>query len=115
MNHWDYFKISARKAIERGNNDRRGTLVGCVGLSEGKIIQSKNISSMGTSPSAHAEVRTLKKRGNISVLYVSRIAKKDGNFSLAKPCKNCMTRIRAYRVKKVYYTISNSEYGVICL
>lgn len=115
MNHWDYFKISAQKAIERGNNDRRGVLIGCVGLSGSKIIQSKNIASMGISHSAHAEVRTIKKCNNISILYVSRIRKKDGNFSLAKPCKNCMTRIRAYRVKKVYYTISNSEYGVICL
>lgn len=47
-------------------------------------------------------------------LYVCRILK-NREFSLAKPCPVCLEILRRFDLRKVYYTINESEYGVIKL
>jgi deoxycytidylate deaminase len=38
---------------------------------------------------------------------------RDGTASLAKPCAACMELLRENKIKKIYYSISDDEYGVI--
>ena len=47
-------------------------------------------------------------------LYVCRILN-NRRFSLAKPCSVCLEIMRRFNLRKVYYTISDEEYGVIKL
>jgi len=50
-------------------------------------------------------------------LLVSRAvfdnSKKNVAWALAKPCQGCSNAIEEYKIKKVFYTIKNNEYGVI--
>lgn len=47
-------------------------------------------------------------------LYVCRI-RKDRKFATAKPCHVCVEILRRFQVKRVFYTISDDEFGVIKL
>ena len=38
---------------------------------------------------------------------------RDGKASLAKPCAACMELLKENKIKKIYYSISDDEYGVI--
>ena len=62
--------------------------------------------------SAHAEHRVLKKAGKGPILYVARIDRY-GHWAMAKPCNLCQTLIKNRRVKRVYYTITKDEWGVM--
>lgn len=46
------------------------------------------------------------------VLYVVRI-KKDGKFMMSRPCNNCMNLAIRRGIKKIVYSISDNEYGII--
>ena len=39
----------------------------------------------------------------------------NGDWALARPCKNCQTCMKRKGVKRVYYTISPGEYGTMLL
>jgi deoxycytidylate deaminase len=47
-----------------------------------------------------------------TVRFVSRVAKKDGALAMAQPCVMCAVRIAAMKVRKVYFTINPTQYGV---
>lgn len=49
------------------------------------------------------------------IVYVARVARIDGKLAMARPCMDCMTLLRMRKVRTVYYTISETEYGVIDL
>jgi len=66
----------------------------------------------GQCPSQHAEARLARKLDYGSVVYVSRTLK-NGDVALAKPCARCYAILRGKGVRKVFYTINESEYGVI--
>jgi deoxycytidylate deaminase len=38
---------------------------------------------------------------------------RSGETALAKPCAACMAMLKEHKIKKIYYSISNDEYGVI--
>ena len=63
----------------------------------------------------HAEVDAMRQVServlNGAVLYVARI-RRGGDIGMAKPCLNCRNAVRAGGIKRVYYTISDNEYGV---
>lgn len=45
-------------------------------------------------------------------MLVVRIGK-SGDFRLAKPCEHCMKYLNKIGLKRVYYTIDNTNFGVI--
>ena len=112
----------ARKAA-RPQNDIRGFYIGAVGIrKDGAIVKSRNgpvimDESVGKSsyPAAHAEYRLCRKLDKGAVVFVCRIRRGDGSFALARPCIDCQRRLTSKGVKKVYYTISDTEYGVMYL
>jgi tRNA(Arg) A34 adenosine deaminase TadA len=106
-----YFQLAKKTATAA--RDRRKYRLGAVGVRrDGAIVTSSNLPTQAPEPEAHAEARVVKKLDKGSVVYVVRVTKKD-TFTMARPCKNCLNAMRFRGVKKCYYTITESEYGVI--
>lgn len=106
-----------KKAIqvaESGDRTKKH-LLGAVAIrKDGCVVSATNGKVITPVPRMHAEIRALNKAGFGSTLYVAKVLK-TGDIGIAKPCKNCMTKIKNKGVKRIYYTISNNEYGVIVL
>lgn len=101
----------AKKIAIRGRNKKQYHL-GCVAKrKDGSIVSSFNTRSYGKAPSSHAEAKTLRKAGLGATIWVSRVMA-NNSLGMAKPCETCQKLIRKYKVKKVYYSISDDEYGV---
>lgn len=71
---------------------------------DGVVVSSRNSSAVDKTPSAHAEARLARKLTPGSIVFVARKRRDRKNPGTAKPCKNCMTRLRSVGVKRVYYT-----------
>lgn len=108
-------------ALPTDDNDHRHFYIGCVGVREdGVVVASKNGATKFSSivahyellPNSHAEGRVLRKLGRNGTLYVARVARKDGSFAMSRPCRMCQNRIKSAGVKKVYYSISDNQYGL---
>ncbi len=118
-------KLAAKIAIPTPSsleNDLRDYWLGCVGYrKDGVLVSSKNgsynsyhkdVIHLGDARH-HAEGRTIRKLGkDAPELFVSRVRKLDGKLAMAAPCELCQNLIKAHRVAKVYFTISESEYGL---
>lgn len=113
--------LAAKFALPRIPNDPRNYHLGCVGIrADGVLVSSQNGAVSGcvkkhtrhSLPEVHAEVRVIKKLGKYGTIYVARVNKINNGFTMAKPCKMCETLIRSAKVNKVYYSISDSEYGI---
>ena len=108
---WNYFEMAGRVAILK--QDRRTYQLGVIGVrGDGCIVRASNSPSQAPAREAHAEYKVSKKLDHGATVYVVRI-RGDGSFGMAHPCKACLKILTSRRVKKVYYTISNSKYGVI--
>lgn len=112
------------------DNDRREFWLGCVGIrKDGAVVTAKNgpvnlalpDDKLTTNdlvrrnfflPESHAEGRVLRKLGHGGIIYVARIGKQNKTFGPSEPCKMCKVRIASQLVEKVYYTISDSKYGI---
>jgi len=114
-------ELAAKIALPTTHNDPRNFLLGCVGIrSDGTTVTGRNgaveYSANDTNyqlvPSSHAEGRVLRKLGKYGTLYVARVLKRDGSLAMARPCMMCQTRIKSYKVEKVYYTIDPYHYGL---
>ena len=106
-----FFRLA--KIVAAKGADRRRYRLGAVGIrSDGAIVKSKNIPNKYPEPQAHAEARLAKKLDKNSIVYVVRI---DANNRLteSRPCASCQRILRFKGVKRVYYSISETEYGVI--
>lgn len=119
-----------RLAAEYSAPQSRGEriyLLGAVGVrNDGRMVHARNEAVLDTFtrekwgtfsiykrfPEAHAEVRLTRKLGFNATVYVSRVMKGSKDLAMARPCEVCQGVLRAFRVKKVYYTISNNEWGV---
>lgn len=111
---FNYFQISAKTATSK--KDRRSFLLGAVGVrSDGVMVKALNGPTFFPVPCAHAEARLAKKLDYYATVYVARVRLGDGEFAISKPCDNCMRALKAKKVKKIYYSISNDEYGIIDL
>lgn len=115
MNPKEAFRQAAQIAI---GNDYRNVWIGALAIrKDGTIVKSKNgparLNQNKIIGDAHAEARLLRKAGTGSEIYVVRVRRGDGSYGLAKPCGRCMARLRAHKTTKVYYTISNEEWGCI--
>lgn len=61
---------------------------------------------------AHAEHEALLNAVKGDVLVVARILK-NGKLSCAKPCSNCMERMKQNGIKKVFYSDWDQEIKVL--
>lgn len=102
--------------------DLRNFKLGAIGIrNDGKKVKARNASvkigevSAGglTFPAAHAERKLCGKLDYFSQVFVARISRENGQLRNSRPCKFCMIALRAAKVSKVYYSISNFEYGCI--
>lgn len=113
---------AAEFASRRPPGDKRRYQIAAVGITpEGGIYHARNLAyhfsedeqlSFRKEPSAHAEFKLARALSKGSVVYVARVLK-SGGLAIAKPCPMCMIALRAKQVKRVYYTIDDSSYGVI--
>jgi len=110
-----FFQI-AKQVAERGDKlARRHYRLGAVGIrSDGTIVTANNIPCRQTQMEAHAEARLVRKLNHGSEVYVVRILR-CGSLANARPCVNCQSSMWKRGVKRVYYSISNTEYGCIQL
>jgi len=114
-------QLAAEVSLPTSDNDPRNFWLGCVGIREdGVQVSARNgatefsyeVESYQLVPNSHAEGRVLRKLGKCGVLFVARVSRKDRSFAMSQPCGMCQVRIRAAKVKKVYYTINDNQYGI---
>lgn len=109
-----YLRI-AKAVAQREKNDLRAHAVGAVAVrADGVLVHAKNGTAPKKTPLAHAESRLMRKCGANSRVYVARV-RRDGTAALSRPCASCESLMRKRHVETVYYTISETEWGVIQL
>jgi deoxycytidylate deaminase len=137
-----YFKQAAKMAIPNNDNDRlKNYWLGAVGIrADNALVYAKNlpvviddefykikyatrnpgqrIKSYQKQSGSHAEARCLQKMPkNSEAIYIVRIsktalAKGKIEYAMARPCQTCEIAIRAKKIKKVYYSINDFQYGI---
>jgi hypothetical protein len=122
----DLLSRASKYAILKHDDDRV-FLLGAVGMrKDGRLVHAQNAAVLDTLkrdawtkmnvyrrfPESHAEIRLTRKLGFGATVYVARVRACNGDLAMARPCECCQTVLRAFRVKKVYYTINNNEWGV---
>jgi len=108
---FNYFEIAASMA--RSKEDGRSFLLGAIGIrSDGVMVKALNSISEVPNRRCHAEYRLASRLDYGATIYVARVKLIDQTFGMSKPCKNCQKMLASRKVKKVYYTISQNEYGI---
>jgi pyrimidine deaminase RibD-like protein len=120
---YGYFKLA--RNISKFSDHR--VKVGCVIANKKPISAASNKDKThpkyadpdhSVRSSTHAEVRAIINCGvedlTGAIAYVYR-EYKDGRPGLAKPCNSCLDILRERGIKRVYYSIDWSSYGVIRL
>lgn len=111
MTDLDYLRLAALSASRK--SDRRSFLLGAVGRrSDGALVRASNGPSFYPEPCAHAEARLARKLDVGSEVWVARVAR-GGGLALAKPCASCQRILRSRGVKRVVFSMSSTEYGVL--
>ena len=113
-------RMLAMAAAVAGDNperyDNRSFYLGAVGLrNDGVLVTAKNIASKNIVPTHHAEARVVRKLTPNSVVWVARVSRSNGGWTMSRPCENCQRIMRSAGVKKVVYTIAPNEWGTIQL
>lgn len=109
---WGYFDLAGKAATSK--QDLRGFLLGAVAVrNDGALVSSVNSVAHEPNRLLHAEYRISSKIDKGSTVYVARIRLLNGEFACSKPCFSCEKVLRTRKVDRVYYTISNDEYGVL--
>jgi cytidine deaminase len=113
--------LAAEIALPTNDSDPRNFWLGCVGIrDDGVQVTAQNGAAHFTTsvenyqlvPNSHAEGRVLRKLGKCGVIFVARVSRKDRSLVMSQPCGMCQVRIKAAKVKKVYYTINDNQYGI---
>lgn len=125
FNMLNMLKLAGKIAIPVMDNDPRGFWLGCIGIrKDGVLVSARNGSiqhmfSKSLDPDLadksceyHAEGRALRKMDKGGVLYVSRVSRKDGSLTMARPCVLCQSKIKTQKIIKVYYTVNHNQYGI---
>jgi len=108
----------ARQAALHGDDKgvRRQYRLGAVGLrSDGTTVTSNNLPCQHPNKHSHAEARLTRKLDWGSEVYVVRITMGKALLANARPCPNCQQLMKLRGVKRVYYSISEREWGCIKL
>ena len=107
------FKIAAKNAIKENSDYRRKAMIGAVGIrNDGAIVCSKNLPNNAQLHEIHAERLLSAKLDKGATVFVARV-NRNGDYCNSRPCFTCERTLRLKGIKKVYYTITNEEYGVI--
>lgn len=121
-----YFNIAKKESRKAKNEDYKH---GAVLVRGGSVINSSYNMSIPSKfadrhkihdgiATRHAEVNVVlgidRSMTVNAVVYVVRVSR-GGNFRLSKPCAMCLSIMKFVGIKRVYYSISNDEYGVIKL
>jgi deoxycytidylate deaminase len=107
-----YFNIAAKIAMSK--NNRRHFILGSLAIrDDGAIVTAYNSPTMHPMRHTHSEFRLSRKLDYGATVYVARVNKHTSSFCMAKPCESCMKALLSKRVKKIFYTINDDEYGVI--
>lgn len=117
MNKVDRHFALARIVATKGDtlDARRRYRLGAVGIRyDGAIVSASNLPNRTPASEAHAEARLVRKLDVGSIVFVVRITRK-GLLTTARPCKRCRAKMRARGVKRVYYSITENEHGVLRL
>lgn len=102
----------AKKVALRGDL-RRKHLFGAVAIrTDGAVVAAPNGTWLDIAPSQHAEARVLRKAGRGATLFVARVGR-NGVIGAAHPCPKCCLLIRNKGVERVYFTINDSEIGIL--
>jgi len=110
---WNRFAECRIEAIKR--DDRRHHRLGAVAeRADGTLVKACNGPTRLPKREMHAEYRVTKKIDYDAIIYVARVLN-NGKYGMAMPCVNCIKAMTSKRVKKVYFTIDNRNYGVITL
>jgi tRNA(Arg) A34 adenosine deaminase TadA len=122
----DLLRLAAKYSLSN-TKDERHFLLGAVGVrKDGRIVHARNDAILDTYnrdkpcrfnvykrfPECHAENRLTRKLDFGATVYVARVRRGDGMLAMARPCVCCSAVLRAFRVKKVFYTIDPIKYGV---
>jgi tRNA(Arg) A34 adenosine deaminase TadA len=111
-----YFRLAKKIATKGDITDvKRKYRLGAVGIrTDGTIVTANNIPCRYPHARAysHAEARLVRKLSHGSEMFVVRILR-NNSFSNACPCAKCQNAMRLRGVRRVYYSISDDEYGVI--
>lgn len=114
---------ASRIAMPKNGNDQRNFWLGSIGIrNDGVSVSAKNGASVFSAsvetyhlnPNSHAEGRVLRKLGKHGIVYVARVSRKDHSLAMARPCSMCQIRLRAFNVRKVFYTIDDHHFGIWC-
>jgi len=117
----EMLRLAGKVAMPTSEIDRRNFYLGCIGIRrDGVLVSAKNgateyfdtVPYYNLIPNSHAEGRCLRKLGHGGILYVARILKGNGSLAMARPCEMCAIRIKSARIKKVYYSINEENYGL---
>lgn len=97
-------------------DDQRSFFIGAIGIrKDGAIVRAANSPTSVPNRKIHAEYKLSKKIDCGATVFVARIKFDTNEYGLAKPCFPCLKVLTHSRVKKIYYTISKNEYGVILI
>jgi cytidine deaminase len=109
-----YFRLARQVALKGDTLEaNRHYRLGAVGIrTDGAIVTASNIPNRQPESHAHAETRLVRKLDWGSTVYVVRI-RRDGQLALARPCRRCQSAMRLRGVRYCYYSINDTEYGVI--
>lgn len=111
---FNYFEIAAATATSKLDN--RAFLLGAVGIrKDGVMVKALNSPTEFPNRFVHAEKRCSVKLDYGAEIYVARVRLDTLKFGLARPCANCMKALIHKRVRRIYYTISHNEFGIINL
>jgi len=109
-----YFRLARQTALKGDTKEAsRQYRLGAVGVRrDGTVVVSPNIPHRTPEIAAHAESRLCRKLDWRSTVYVVRILG-NGLMGLARPCPKCQSLMRLRGVSRCYYSISESEWGVL--
>jgi len=117
MMHQYFFYIAGKAAIM--NDKKRKYYIGAIGIGLNGLITRASIirNTTDSHNKHHAEYRLCEKfTSTSSVIYVARLSRLEtSTFALARPCQKCLNTLCTRDVRKIYYTIDDTFYGVIKL
>jgi len=111
-----YFRVARQVATKGDSKDaKRHYRLGAVGIrTDGTVVMSSNVPCRNPEKQAHAEARVVKKLDFGSEVFVVRIDSQ-GQLRSARPCRSCQGLLRLRGIKQCYYSISETEFGVLKL
>jgi tRNA(Arg) A34 adenosine deaminase TadA len=109
-----YFRLAKTIAIKGDAYVvRRHYRLGAVGIrTDGAIVTADNVPVRQPHARSHAEARLTRKLNRGSEVFIVRVLR-SGLLSNAHPCAKCQKAMRLRGIRRVYYSISDDEYGVI--